>query len=371
MKNIKIFLASSKELLAERREFELQIYRKNKLWEKHGVFLSLNNWEDLSAFMERGGSQSGYNEVIENCDIFVLLAHTKVGKYTEEEFDTAYRSFLAKGKPLIVNYFKEKGNGAIEPSLDAFQQKLKSLEYFYPSFDSHDSLWSQFNKELDRLESVAFKGFGTRDGVTQSHPVTPPPTTQGFPRVLTQNPYISDFFIGRDTDLADIHANFQSKKLLVLVNGEGGMGKTTLAAHYWQQHEGQYAHLAWIFAERGVGNALVSLKNELGVDFDPKDDLKTQVARITQAIGHLNAPILLVLDNANDAEDLEDYLMVLKSLTNCHVLLTSRVLVLDEAEIQRILPLAIDFARQVFIKHYPKHADVIARHEATSGSYLR
>jgi tetratricopeptide (TPR) repeat protein len=406
MKNIKIFLASSYELLAERERFEIEIAQKNDSWHKRGVRLQLHKWENLTAKMQINGSQSGYNEIVKAADIFVMLAYSKVGKYTEIEYDTALAQFKATEKPLMFVYFKDSKGIKTEPSLDAFKLRLENPQYFPPSFKDFNDLWNQFNKELDGLDVAQFEGLdwdkiriqnsentligneiqaknvrigsdtigqqtnietqnityvmpspnAASDGVTSSHPVTaPPPTTQGFPRVLTQKPFISDFFIGRDTDLAAIDTNFQSKKLLVLINAEGGMGKTTLAAHYWAKHESRYAHLAWIFAERGVGNALVSLQQVLGVVFDQRDDQKAQVNRITLAIAQLNAPILLVLDNANDADDLETYLMVLKSLTNCHVLLTSRAIVAEDAVIQRILPLKIDFARQVFKNHYQKH----------------
>ncbi|WP_167599175.1 hypothetical protein [Chlorobaculum sp. 24CR] len=51
MRTIRIFLASSNELKADREAFEIEINRKNKLLKNKGVFLELVNWEDLSAKM--------------------------------------------------------------------------------------------------------------------------------------------------------------------------------------------------------------------------------------------------------------------------------------------------------------------------------
>ena len=51
--------------------------------------------------------QDEYNKAIEQCDVFVSLFHTKVGKYTEEEFGKALVTFKANGKPLIYTYFKD------------------------------------------------------------------------------------------------------------------------------------------------------------------------------------------------------------------------------------------------------------------------
>ena len=50
--------------------------------------------------------QDEYNREIVTCDILVCLFFTKTGKFTEEEFDTAYRRFKETGKPQIFTYFK-------------------------------------------------------------------------------------------------------------------------------------------------------------------------------------------------------------------------------------------------------------------------
>lgn len=45
-------------------------------------------------------------EAIRAADIFVLLVHTKAGKYSAEEFQIALALFKATGKTLIYTYFK-------------------------------------------------------------------------------------------------------------------------------------------------------------------------------------------------------------------------------------------------------------------------
>jgi tetratricopeptide (TPR) repeat protein len=179
-----------------------------------------------------------------------------------------------------------------------------------------------------------------------------------IPRFLTQKPFYTNFFIGRDTDLAAIETDYQKNNhLLVLVNGEGGMGKTTLAAQYWFLHEARYTHLAWVFADRGIGNALISLSGSLGVSFSPNDNEATQIIRITEAINNLDAPCLLVFDNANDANDLEKHFATLRRLSNFQVLLTSRVTALQDVPVHRVKPLDTAFAVQIFTEHYPKHSE--------------
>jgi hypothetical protein len=47
MRKIKLFLASSSELKADREQFEIFIYRKCKAWFERGIFLHLDIWEDF------------------------------------------------------------------------------------------------------------------------------------------------------------------------------------------------------------------------------------------------------------------------------------------------------------------------------------
>jgi hypothetical protein len=158
MKKIKIFLASSNELLEERERFEIQIYRKCKLWIDQNIFLHLENWEDLSSRLSETRSQDEYNKKIEQCDLFILLAYSKVGVYTAEEFEVAFGSFDKKKKPFIFTYFKENYLKS-DPSLMNFKGKLKELGHFYSPYKGFEELWISFNKELDRLLLNGFQKF--------------------------------------------------------------------------------------------------------------------------------------------------------------------------------------------------------------------
>jgi hypothetical protein len=155
MKKIRIFLASSNELKPEREQFEIEIYRKCKTWFDKGVFLHLDIWEDMSARMSATGSQSAYNKFVQEADLFVFLAFSKVGMYTEEEFEHAFGQFKSTQKPFIFTYFKTPPPNT-EDSLAHFKQKLSELKHFYANFNDINDLWNQFNKELDRLEADGF-----------------------------------------------------------------------------------------------------------------------------------------------------------------------------------------------------------------------
>lgn len=159
MKKIRIFLASSKELKPERDRLEQEIYRKTKAWVDQDIFLHLDIWEDLSARLSLDGSQSEYNKYVRQADLFVLLAWTKVGQYTGEEFEQAFGQFKSTQKPFIFTYFKSTGGQDADPSLEEFKQKLSELKHFYAVFHNEDDLWNQFNKELERLKETGFEEF--------------------------------------------------------------------------------------------------------------------------------------------------------------------------------------------------------------------
>lgn len=161
----KIFLASSKELESDRREFEILISHKNKGLVSREVFLELIVWEDFLDALSATRLQDEYNKEIRKCDIFVMLFCTKVGKYTQEEFETAVGQFKATSRPFVFTYFKDvpitTGTAAKQDlmSLWAFQDKLKELGHFCTVYRSIDELKFKFSQQLDKLGDLPGSGF--------------------------------------------------------------------------------------------------------------------------------------------------------------------------------------------------------------------
>ena len=86
-----------------------------------------------------------------------MLFWTKVGQYTEEEFQTAFGQFKNTNKPFIFTYFKKTPvdlNSVSQDDLSSlwkFQKKLKDLGHFYATYKNIDDLKFQFNGQLDKL----------------------------------------------------------------------------------------------------------------------------------------------------------------------------------------------------------------------------
>ncbi|MFK8181951.1 MAG: hypothetical protein AB8B99_01165 [Phormidesmis sp.] len=159
MKKIKLFLASSAELKADREQFEIFIYRRCKAWFERGIFLHLELWEDFLDAMSPGGLQSEYNRVIKDCDIFVMLVHNKVGPYTAQEFGEAFGQFSKTNKPFIFTYFREPvttEDAAALESLQTFETELKRLGHYRTRYENIEGLREHFGNQLDKLAAAGF-----------------------------------------------------------------------------------------------------------------------------------------------------------------------------------------------------------------------
>ena len=156
-KLVRIFLASSKELEADRKDFSLCMFEKNRVLKSRNIELEVVRWEELSKAMSLSRSQDDYNKHIPVCDFFVGLIHTKVGKYTREEFNTAWEAFKSSGKPKLFLYFREYDpardgfDEANNETLVLFKKELRDgYEYFHCNYKDSNQLNSEFYNEIEK-----------------------------------------------------------------------------------------------------------------------------------------------------------------------------------------------------------------------------
>lgn len=176
--------------------------------------------------------------------------------------------------------------------------------------------------------------------------------------LLTEPPFIPELFLGRDADLQHIHDRLFAPQghLLLLVNGEGGIGKSSLASQYLHTYHQEYAHVAWVFSERSIATALLQLAIPLDLQFDERANTFQRLQVLIPALFELNKPCLLIIDNANELEDLRQYLPHLQRCSNFHILFTTRISNFPQLASYKIEPLPQDQALQVFKAHYPAFA---------------
>jgi tetratricopeptide (TPR) repeat protein len=171
---------------------------------------------------------------------------------------------------------------------------------------------------------------------------------------LTPVPFRPDGFVGREVELETIKQHLEiGDRFLLLMSGEGGIGKTTLAAKYYFNRQTDYQHQAWLLSEKSITLALLRLEVPLGIVINPTDSLAQRLRQLIDAMNNLKGPSLLVIDNANEM-DLEEY-KALRRLTHFHVLLTTRLPEFEQAECFRLQGLPWRVALGLFKKHFPQH----------------
>src|SRR5216684_1936523 len=121
-------------------------------------------------------------------------------------------------------------------------------------------------------------------------------------------------FMGRDDALAAIEAALERYEgrtavAITALHGLRGVGKTTLAAAYAERHRGDYQATWWIRAqaESAMRADLVALGIRRGwVGADDKEE--RAVEAVMERFRHEGEGILLIFDNAIDADALKPYL---------------------------------------------------------------
>lgn len=180
-----------------------------------------------------------------------------------------------------------------------------------------------------------------------------------FKKHLTPPPFRTDTFLGREDDLVALHKRLkQTDKPLLLVNGQGGIGKTSLAAHYYYRYQDQYQYMAWLLSEKDLRLALLRLERPLELSFDPTDSQEKRVNHILETLANLSqakGSCLLVIDNANELKNLKKNYPLLSRLNNFHILLTTRIQSFQKAQSFAVGALDLEAATALFESHYPLH----------------
>ena len=170
MKSFKIFLASSSELKEDRDAFRIFLSVENDRFHKKGIYLELVQWEYFLDTISDTRLQDEYNKALKACDIVVSLFFTRAGKYTQEEFDAALKSFRETGKPKIYTYFKEGQGNEQVLSLLNFKKHLQDMGHFPTLYKNIDDLKYQFKLQLEKLlAALDTNEPETRPAIQQTH----------------------------------------------------------------------------------------------------------------------------------------------------------------------------------------------------------
>ena len=124
MQTIKLFLASSDELIHERLVFSRITLELGAQLRERGMRIDLVKWEYLDSSMSPIHKQEEYNRELATCDIAFVLFWRRFGEYTEEEFRMAMEGMRNRQCPHKVVVMFKKGGEAVEPGLASFRESL-------------------------------------------------------------------------------------------------------------------------------------------------------------------------------------------------------------------------------------------------------
>jgi hypothetical protein len=152
-KDIKIFLASSKELADERDAIDLLVSEMDRLYRNRGIRFELVKWEDKNQSFNATRKQDDFNEEMLQCDIVIVLFGKRIGAFTKEEYNRAFASLKNGHKPdhLFV-YFKTFHYTDV-PEADLkkitdFRKEIDSKGQFSKNYKDIKALQHDFQKQL-------------------------------------------------------------------------------------------------------------------------------------------------------------------------------------------------------------------------------
>lgn len=153
---LKLFIASSSELKPEREKIEQSLSRKADAYRERGFKVKLLIWENSKWIGSSFRSQDNYDKDVKECDFFALLFHSKVGKFSFEEFREAKSRFVDMGNPRIVVFKKDVPLPTNQSREDAesrfdFIELLGENEHFTVDFKNADVLINDLEDVIDKL----------------------------------------------------------------------------------------------------------------------------------------------------------------------------------------------------------------------------
>ncbi len=311
----------------------------------------------------KGETLAQLSEIVlrENPDAFrlVFLNGCATEDIAQELIQAGAKCVIATPRPVddtaasdFAHYFYQhlaNGNN-ITASFDFAQTQLKT---------NHPEAKTRMSSHIKGVAISEWKIFYKGDDEKWGNWKLPPKLI--YKKHLLDIPFIPEVFIGREENLEELHDklfNPNEDNMLLLVNGQGGIGKTTLASKYYQDYQNKYTYLAWALAEPSIAEAVLRLAAPLEVDF-PNEmvETKERLNLLITKMANLDKPCLLVLDNANDIEDLEKYYLLLRKCTNFHLLLTSRINEYAQANTYKVNSLSKKNALKLFRRYFPQHKE--------------
>jgi tetratricopeptide (TPR) repeat protein len=297
-----------------------------------------------------GGEISEFSKNSEICGITLYLPakpiplmepsnkHSEIRKLIEEgDYENAFRQFIAK-----------KPDSALTEEAERLYARFSQNEKDHIKQLTDDGQWWG-----ERVEIV-------NDLVNLLDKADAPPTS--YISFVRRPPLVAHQVLGRKEDLKVIADCFEQGDHLLLLNGMGGVGKSTLAGFYMERMGHLYRHIGWVRYTGNLANDLardltdqvaLGFSEDLRNNFDRLDP-ETKFDTLMRHMERLSGPNLLIVDNLNTLEDAED--VAARSLHFPHgwkLLITAREHN-DGMPHHSVGVLNLEDARKLFLRYCPQ-----------------
>ena len=273
------------------------------------------------------------------------------------------RELLAKGD-------FEKAFAILRPAVPAaMQDDLLTLEGSFNGVkEAHLVRGLAFEKYQETTNGIRYSLFDLLQRIENQIPKS----SSSNPRHFTKVPH-PGYVVGRDGFLKKLHHALTEEGDAALVQGLGGIGKTTVALAYAHHPEyaAAYDHIIYVEISGALCDAFTAhpeLTTRLGAEAEvqarlTQNDPDGACRALLDAIGRLPGRKLLVLDNANDREEMRHWKRELGRAG-------SRLLVTSRADIPNLSHLPVEElepedAGALFAHHYGDVAETDRENLAT------
>ena len=155
LKDIRIFVASSKELERERNYLAYLVLAKEEAFAARGVRVRLAKWEYVDPRMTGARTEDRYLDEMFDCDAAFVLFRNVAGMYTREELDKALEREKAGTSRLKAHTILFAADGA--PDSGAARLRAELPEGSYGVWSGTEELRAAFLELVDRMAAMELR----------------------------------------------------------------------------------------------------------------------------------------------------------------------------------------------------------------------
>jgi hypothetical protein len=152
MKDIRIFVASSKELERERNELAFLVLEQEEAFTARGLRVRLAKWEYVDPKMTEGRTEDRYLDEMYDCDAAFVLFRDVAGMYTREELDKALAMERAGTTRLKAHAILFADDG--KPGSDAARLRESLPPDGYGTWSGREELRAAFLEFVERVAGM-------------------------------------------------------------------------------------------------------------------------------------------------------------------------------------------------------------------------